>query len=331
MTVYPVRRTATAILVGDRPPHPERTMLVEARGALLYWDALDLRAHPAAEVFDARAAGDWLWEVYGPEALTGAGTMATEWESPVLDAARTLAFLHWAAAWWPASRAAGIPALPAGLLRAETAWYTAGLEHLLDDDAAVERALAEVDLSTLVSYPEAADLAAGIADLADSYGVALRNTTRLQPEDWALAAGGAEEGLAVASGSAPIDWSLVPARTLDAAGEATWRFEHRSGAWILNVAAPAAPDAVPAALTAVVDTAEVPLRLDPGTGAFTGEAPAPPDFAMRLGGGNPIQVRAPGYTADRSEDRAERRAALIAFARDRLASPDATLTEQAAA
>ncbi|PRY55769.1 hypothetical protein [Glycomyces artemisiae] len=331
MTAFTVRRTATAILVGDRPPHPERTMLVEARGALLYWDALDLRAHPAAEVFDARAAGDWLWEVYGPEALTGAGTMATEWESPVLDAARNLAFLHWAGVWWPASHAAGIPALPAGLLRAETAWYTAGLEHLLDDDTAVERALAEVDLGTLVSYPEAADLAAGIADLADSYGVALRDTARLRPEDWALAAGGAEEGLAVASGSAPIDWSLVPARTLDAAGEAAWRFEHRSGAWVLHVAAPAAPDAAPAALTAVVDTVEIPLRLDSGTGTFTGEAPAPPDFAMRLGGGRPIQVQAPGYAADRSEDRAERRAALIAFARDRLASPDATLTERAAA
>lgn len=331
MTAFAVRRTATAILVGDRPPHPERTMLVEARGALLYWDALDLRAHPAAEVFDARAAGDWLWEVYGPEALTGAGTMATEWESPVLDAARNLAFLHWAGAWWPASHAAGIPALPAGLLRAETAWYTAGLEHLLDDDAAVERALAEVDLGTLVSYPEAADLAAGIADLADSYGVALRDTARLRPEDWALAAGGAEEGLAVASGSAPIDWSLVPARTLDAAGEATWRFESRSGAWVLGVSVPAAPDAVPAQLTAVIDTVEVPLRLDSGTGTFTGEAPAPPDFAMRLGGGRPIQVQAPGYAADRSEDRAERRAALIAFARDRLASPDATLTERAAA
>ncbi|MEU5875556.1 hypothetical protein AB0A73_28830 [Glycomyces sp. NPDC047369] len=335
MTVYAVERTATAILVGPRPPHPERTMLVEARGALLSWDALDLRAHPAAEVFDARAAGDWLWEVYGPEAaaavLGEAGTVATEWESPVLDAARNLALLRWAGAWWPASHAAGIPALPVGLLRAETAWRTAGLDHVLDDDAAVERALAEVDLNALVSYPEAADLAAGVADLADAYGVVLRDTARLRPEDFALAAGGAEEGLAVASGSAPIDWSLVPARSLDAAGEATWRFESRSGAWILNVTAPAAPDAVPTPLTAVVDTVEVPLHLDPGANAFSGEAPAPPDFAMRLGGGRPIEVRAPGYTADRSDDRAERRAALIAFARERLASPGATLTERAAA
>ncbi|MEU6250399.1 hypothetical protein [Glycomyces sp. NPDC047010] len=337
MTAFTVRRDAGAVLVGDRPPHPERTMLVEARGALLYWDALDLRVHPAAEIFDARAAGDWLWEVYGPEAaaavLGEAGSIATEWASPVLDAARNLALLRWAGAWWPASYAAAIPALPVDLLRAETAWYAAGLDHLLDDEAAVERALAEVDLTALTGRTdhETAALAAGLADLADAFGVELRSAA-LRREDWALAAGGAEPGLAVASGSAPIDWSRVPARALDAAGEAAWRFENRSGAWMLAVSAPAAPGAVPASLTAVVDTVEVPLHLDPDTNTFSGEAPAPPEFAMRLGRGRPIEVHSPGYAADDADpDRAERRAALIAFARERLASPAATLTERSAA
>nr|BFF27861.1 hypothetical protein GCM10025732_58260 [Glycomyces mayteni] len=317
-------------------------MLVEARGALLYWDALDLRPHPAAEVFDARAAGEWLWEVYGPETaadvLDGAASVATEWDSPVLAAARNLALLHWAGAWWPASHAAAVPALPADLLRAETAWYTAGLDHLLDDEAAVERALADVDLTALTGRTdhETAALAADLADLADAFGVELRSAA-MRREDWALAAGGAEPGLAVASGSAPIDWSLVPARALDAAGEATWRFENRSGAWMLAVTAPAAPGAVPTALTAVVGAVEVPLHYDPDTNTFGGEAPAPPEFAMRLGGGRPIEVRSPGYVADGPDrassdpDRAERRAALVAFARERLASPAATLTERSAA
>ncbi|RRR95818.1 hypothetical protein [Glycomyces terrestris] len=338
MTELPVTREPGRILVGALPSAPEQTALVEARGALLAWDQLDRRAHPAADVWDPALAADWLWEVYGPDAaaaiLDGADTAAAEWDSPVLAAARDLAHLHWAAAWWPASHAAAVPALPQGLLRAETAWRTAALDHLLDDEEAVERALAGVDLGAL---PTGGDLAAPVAalrerlaDLAETYGVALRNAFSPKREDWALAAGGTAAEPPLASGAGPIDWAAVPPGLLDAAGEATWRLTQREGAWIVTVTAPAAPEARPADLTARFGAVEIPLRLDAGSGAFTGEATAGPDVALHLDGG--VQVSAPWFalpTADAGE--AERRAALIAFARGRLTAEDATLTERAAA
>jgi hypothetical protein len=339
MTGFAVERTATAIRVGVRPPRPERTALVEARGALLFWDVLDRRAHPAADIFDARAAADWLWEVYGPDTaaaiLGDAASVATEWESPVLDAARDLAHLHWAGAWWPGSHAAAVPALAGGLLRAETAWRTAALDHLLDDEDAVERALAGLDLGDLPVLGTDPALAESVAalqesltDLAETFGVELRASARIRPEDWALAAGGGAPDLAVASGSDPIEWALVPHGLLDAAGEATWQFAQRSGTWVITVTAPAAPGAEPVPLIGLFDAVEIPLHLDRGAGAFIGEAPAPPDFAMRLRGR--VRVYAPRFAVP-GDSPDEDREAVIAFARARLSAPDATLTERAAA
>jgi hypothetical protein len=185
MSDFAIERTEAGVLVGARPPHSEQTALVEARGALLLWDALDRRAHPAAEIHDLDLAADWLWEIYGPEAsnaiLAGADRVAVEAHSASLAAARQLAHLRWAEAWWPSSHEAAVPALSIGMLRAEAAWHTAGVEHLLDDEEAVERALADVDLAAVAVLegdpllgPEARALAAGLAELAEDYGVALR-------------------------------------------------------------------------------------------------------------------------------------------------------------
>ncbi|MQM26708.1 hypothetical protein [Glycomyces albidus] len=341
MTEYAVERTASAIRVGARPPHPERTALVEARGALLFWDVLDPRAHPAADVWDPVLAADWLWEVYGPDAadaiLNGHGSVAADRTSPVLDAARDLAHLTWAAAWWPASHAAAVPALPEGILRAETAWRTAALEHLLDDEDAVERALTGVDLAAVAAYGSDPDigramteLEATLTDLAESFGIELRSAARTARDDWALAAGGTTGDLVIASGGTPVDWSPVPQGLLDAAGESTWQLAQRAAEWVLTVSAPAAPGARPAELTAVLDTVEIPLRFDRGANAFTGEALAPPDVATRLARGLRMRIHAPGYPAATDPDQARLRADIIEFARRRLTAPDATLTETAA-
>lgn len=350
MTAFEVGRIRAVIIVGTANPpqlarpHPERTALVEARGALLYWDVLDRDAHPRAEIHDEHQAADWLWEIYGPDAaeaiLNASGPIDTDWESPVLDAARRLAYLRWAEAWWPSSHAAGIPALHTGLLRAEAAWRTAGVEHLLDDEEAVERALAEADphaLEALADDPalDTAPLAAALHDLAEDYGVdPPRSTVQLRRDDWALAAGSAPgETAALASGGAPVDWEMVPQGVVDAADGASWTLRQDPGGMTIAVAVPAAPEARGFRLAARIGGVEIGLRLDPGTGTFQGEAEAPPAFLLLPADRRVLHVFSPDFTVgDVSNDPrdAPHRPALIEFARERLNDPDASLAERAA-
>ncbi len=331
MTGFAVERTGTAIRVGALA-HPERAALVEARGALLCWDVLDLRVHPAAVIHDAARAGEWLWEVYGPgpaaAVLGDADAITAEADAPVPASVRALAFLRWADAWWPSSWAAGVPPLPAPLLRAETAWRTAAVEHLLDDDAAVERALAEVDATALGDYadPRVAELRAGLEDLAEDHGVALAGRASERREDYALAAGRREDDLVLRGGTAPVDWGGVPQGLVDAAEDASWSLAQRGPDAVVTVAVPAAPEAQGGRLAARLGETALDLEFDPMSGAFIGEAAAPRGFPARPG----LRVSAPGYTAEPDADAPRRRGAIIAFARARLAAPE-TLTESAAA
>lgn len=332
MTGLAVERDGTAIRVGALV-HPERAALVEARGALLCWDVLDLHDHPAAVIHDAARAGEWLWEVYGPEpaaaVLGGADAIAPEADSPVLEAARALALLRWAEAWWPSSWAAGVPPLPGPLLRAETAWRTAGIEHLLDDDSAVERALADVDAAALGDYPDprVADLRADLEDLAEDHGVELAGRASERREDYALAAGGGREGdLVLRGGTAPVDWGGVPQGMVDAAEAASWTLAQRGPDAMVTVTVPAAPEAGGGRLAARLGATALDLEFDPMAGAFVGEAPAPQGFPAEP----ELRVFAPGHLAEPDIDAARRRSAIIAFARARLAAPE-TLTESAAA
>ncbi|RKN45888.1 hypothetical protein [Streptomyces hoynatensis] len=150
-----VTRAGGALRVGGPPPHPEQAALVEARGALLAWDVLaaEEAGLPVAEIHDPHAAADWLWEIYGPggaDAILGAGEGTSRVtaegpapaESGVLDAARRLGHLSWAAAWWPASAVAGVPALAPALLAAEQALAATAVEHLLDAPGALGPPLA---------------------------------------------------------------------------------------------------------------------------------------------------------------------------------------------
>lgn len=347
MTEYAVEHTGEVIAVGPFRPHPERVALVEARGALLYWDQLDLRAHPAAEIYDPDQASAWLWELYGPDAagaiLSATDAVTTEWTSPVLDAARRLAHVRWAEAWWPSSHAAAVPALSHGLLRAEAAASTAAVEHLLDDEDAMTRALEEVDfgaLAALEAHPilsgEALALKAMLLDLAEDAGVEpSEEPAPIEPGGWTLAAGGSHaQDLVVASGTAPVSWDLVPQGLVDAAADASWTFAQRADLSILTVSVPAAPATYEAALTARIATAEIGLRRDESTGMFTGEVEAPQGFLMLPAAARAVHVFAPTFaTATAVPDTVAEtwRSAIVEFARERLTAPDAGLAERAAA
>ncbi|MEU6861540.1 hypothetical protein AB0B28_22010 [Glycomyces sp. NPDC046736] len=343
MTRFSVARSGTVIAVGSRPDHPERTALVEGLGALLFWDVLSPEAHPAAEIHDLALASAWLWELYGPNAaasiLNGAISVDTEASSPGLDSLRALAHLHWASAWWPSSYWAGVPALPAGILRAEIAWRTAAVEHLLEDEHAVERALAQANLVALGLLTTDADLgtearalAEVLDDLAEDHGLELRREPAVRPEGWALAAGGGEtSGLTLASGTSPLDWALVPQGLVDASADAAWSVT-QTGTLTLTVSVPAAPEPPPLALTARIAGADIPLRFDPPSSAFTGEIEAPQGFMMLPAAERTLVVFAPDFAvpAAPDPDAAERQAAVVTFALERLTAPDASLTERAA-
>lgn len=372
MTHLAVQRTATAVLVGSLPAHPSRTALIEARGALLLWDLLAPGPHPTAFIHDPFRAADWLWEIYGLDAANAllADTETIELpaeppSTPVLTSARRLAHLHWAASWWPSSLAAAVPPLSPGLLRAETTWRTAAVEHLLDDEHAVERVLATIELSVITAAEsqvptdlaaELRTLSSALLDLAEDHGLTLSERARLRPEDFALAAGGtAPGGLTVATGSDPVDWTLLPHGLVDAASEASWTLTLRAGTPILTVAVPAAPEALHApdllgppdasdpppapdaphpALIARVGGLRIDLRLDPATAAFTGETQAPQSFLLTPAAERTTSVHAPGFALPPETPDPEaptRQAAIIAAALQRLDSPGASLTERVAA
>jgi len=307
-------------------PHPERTALLEGRGATLHWDVLT-GGPPATEVHDDRRAADWLWEIDGD------------------SGARTLAYLGWARAWWPASTVAGVPALDPALLAAELAVATAAVEHLLDDEHAVERALAAAvgavhPLAALAADPElgsaAAELAAQLAELADDHGIMLPDPVPASPSrsGFALAAGGMAEGdVVVLRGSSAVDWALVPQGTVDAAADATWTVVRRGGESVLEVSVPMAPAATGIPLAARFGPVELSLG-ERADGAVTGHAPVPASVLLLPAAQRVLTVYAPGFAtpeAPADPDAAARRAALVAMARDRLTAPDATLTERAAA
>lgn len=296
-------------------PHPERTALLEARGATLYWDVLS-DAPPVTDVHDEALAADWLWDL-----------PAT---------ARELAYLGWARAWWPVSAAAGVPPLDPALLAAEVAVATAAVDHLLDDEDAVERAVAAAaaavhPLTALADDPDlgprATDLATRLADLADDHGITLPEPVPAPTArtGFALAAGGrAESEVVVLRGSAPVDWALVPQGSVDAAADATWSVVRRDGELVLAVSVPTITDMPLAARFGQVD---VPIA--DGTGAVA----VPPTVLLLPAAQRNLTVYAPGFAAPETAtdpDAPTRRAALVAMARARLTTPDATLTERAA-
>ncbi|SDG04010.1 hypothetical protein SAMN05216553_10524 [Lentzea fradiae] len=326
-----VRRADGVIRVGSLPSRPERTALVEARGALLAWDVLGDPV-PAVEIHDAEQAAEWLWEVYGPTAAAAILGDVTEVELALLGGSvEALAWLRWAQAWWPASTIGGIPALDPALLAAEIAVHTAAVEHLLDDDEAVTRALANVTAPAGNVSAEVLALYEQVETIAEDFGVTVSPAAAKRRVEWALAAGEApsRDGLRLRSGATAVDWSLVPAGVLDAVAPVWWEVRRTAGATVLSVSVEAAPAAKPVDLLARCGPdLEVPLY--PDGGAFVGasdvdatwlsEDIAPVVFAPRFADAD--RIGAPVDIATQT--------AVIALARTRLTSPAASLTEREA-
>lgn len=326
------------VVVGDWPTSPEVVALVECSGALLAWDVLADAAVPAARVHDLERASEWLWEVYGEAADAILGG-ASEVEAPgsgewrVREACRRVAQLNWARAWWPASVTAGVPALDSLVLQAEFAVAVSAVEHLLDDPDAVERALAAaVPLDVPTSDPAVDALAGQLAALAEDYGVELAPAEASGQDGFALAAGGSGSTATTAlSGSSTVDWSLVPHGAVDAAAPAGWAVVRRQGSTVLEVSV--VPGPRPGARLAA-RFGEVDVTLDgvDEAGRLTGSAPVsaavlllPPDRRV-------LTVYAPDFAEPAAPDpQADaRRAAIVSYARSRIGSPTATVTERTA-
>ncbi|GAA3893772.1 hypothetical protein GCM10022243_68290 [Saccharothrix violaceirubra] len=320
-------RADHGITVGTPPPHPERTALLEARGAVLTWDVLT--GEPSLVVHDPVAA-DWLWEVVGldaADAILGAAAEVDLVPGPLHERARTAAHLDWVGAWWPASPTAGIAGVNPALLRAERAVAVNAVEHLLDDEDATGRALRGIPpLDTAGCRLSVDDLARQVLALAEDYGVeqAAAVPTRA---DFALAAGGdPSTGVTVLSGVSETDWSTVPRGLLDATAPARWSVVREGGTSYLEVAVPSGPTPGPVPL-ARFGPVEVPLERG-ALGWYTGRAAVAPTVLLLPPDRRVLSVSVPGYTA--APEDSGRRAAIVAYARARMVLPSATLTEREA-
>jgi hypothetical protein len=324
--------TSDGLAVGDWPAWPEVTAILEASGAVLAWDILVGDAVPAARIHDPARAAEWLWEVYGSAAediLGGAEdvTVPEDGDWSVRDACRTVAQLDWARAWWPASASAGVPALDPVVLQAERAIALSTVEHLLDDPDAVERALESVAL------PAEEDLAGRVTALAEDYGIDLSPAPAPAGSGYALAAGGMSGGTrtTVLTGTSTVDWTLVPAGSVDAAAPAEWAVVRRAGATVVEVSVIPGPQPENP-LAARFGDVDVALDEVDGLGRVTGSAPVPASVLLLPPDRRAVIVYALGFAVPVApEPGAEaRQAAVIAYARTRVGSPSATLTERTA-
>ncbi|ALG09522.1 hypothetical protein [Kibdelosporangium phytohabitans] len=327
-----IQRTGTEILAGDWPAHPDQTALLEARGALVAWDVL-ADAGPAVRVDDPDRAAEWLWEVYGAEAAAGILGDATEVTVPedgdwqVRDACRVVAQLTWVEAWWPASSAAGVPAVSLELLHAERAIATSVIEHLLDDDEATERALATASLTG------DATLDTRLVALAEDYGVVPREAAVPTREEFALAAGGQDRaaGVTVLSGTVAVDWALVPAGVVDAAANAEWAVVRTGGSTYLEVAVALVAGARQP-LAARFGQVDVDLDRIDDLGRLTGRAPVPATVLLMPPAQRVLTVYAPDFARPKesTEDDRARRDVIVEYARSRMEAASATRTERTA-
>ncbi|GAB3595395.1 hypothetical protein [Microbacterium tumbae] len=338
---------------GEAPPFA--TALVEVRGGLLLWSVPPQR-FPDALVHSPVEAAAWLSEIYGDDvaaavrgmpathgADAGPDPIALPAGADLVDAVRGLALLVWARTWWPAGRR--IPRLDPDVLAAEIVRASHAVDHLLDDEEATGRALADaIDApAALAALPrsladEAETLARTVTELADDHGVALSDTVRLHGEDWALAAGGAPagaEGVEIGHGTGQVRWADVPAQTVAADAEARWSLQHSGGEMRLSVEADAVADAPDAGTTLRArfgaEETGVDVLLTRSGALFSGSMPVPASLALLPLEQRTLWVRDPASAAFPGPAEPESiRRTVIDFAAARIADPGAGLAERAA-
>ncbi|OZB82060.1 MAG: hypothetical protein B7X32_14865, partial [Microbacterium sp. 13-71-7] len=314
------------------PPAPAHAALLETAGALLIWDAVDPAAPPTATVWDPELAVDVAWQVYGPGAvpvlLEQTGAFAPG-PAPALDHARRAALATWAAAWWPASALAGIPPLDPRILAVERADALLAVEHLLDGEEVLLRALTEgasaartLRLAPGIDAAVRAGLAAlgaRVEEAAADRGVATDGIPAAMParEDFALAASATARPAAdvLAEGAEALDLSAFAPGTVDAAGSAHWQVHTGEGGVVLEISAPRAPAVSPAdhgPLDAVF--AGVALTLAPEPGRFAGSVAVPATILLTPPAARTLALASPGYRGRRDVDAG----VLLALARERL-------------
>lgn len=337
-----------AVLSRTAPPNDRtviRTALIEARGALLSWDAASDERFPDAEIHSPVQALGWLAEIYGDDVAAAVhaadeGLHLLPDGAELVDAARRLAWLTWASSWWPAG--VYTPALNGAILAAETALAAHAVEHVLDDEDAVERALRDaVDTpSALATVPprfrsEAASLVDALAALADDHGIELNPAMIASPEEWALAAGARtalDDGIEIGHGTAPVRWCDVPSQTVAADSDAQWSLRHVDGVPHLHVSVAAVPGAT-AELWARFgpDSLEIDVVLHGDGIAFTGNAQVAASVALlpleerTLWVRDPVLAPVPGPVEPEDD-----RDAVREYAVDRLDDPSASLAERVA-
>ena len=355
MINLPIESDGGTIRVGTPPEHLEHTAVVEAHGALLLWDELSVKPHPSAWIFDTERAADWLWEVYGGRGaaavfspVPASRIQVDHHSSAVLTRLRRLASINWADVWWPTSEQANIPPLSNVLLATERALETFAVEHLLDDESAVEHALAAIDLHSLENWYD--DPLVGervrqshdrIEKLFIDYGVNPTSTsasTSAEPPhavspEWALAAGDHRVGgTVVLHGKSPVMWSHVARGSVDAAAVARWTLSRHVGETILSVSVPSGEHPT-AALIARMGDGEVSLPHKHDSGEYRGWASVPSGLLLQPASARRVLVYGPDVTTTPDEldpASADRQTAVIEHARSRLGEPDALLAQRAA-
>jgi len=266
-----------------------------------------------------------------PVAGGAAGSVAVPdaHDGPLTESARAAALGAWRAAWWPASRIAGVAALDPRIVAAERIAALADLDGVLDDDGAIERALADWAVAA-AAFGAAGDGDAGpllrrAAEIADDYGVPLGAPAVPQPraDDYALAAAGDGQAAALARGESRVDPLALPGGVVDPAGSVSWSVALGAGGATLAVSVPAGPqfagaEAPRAGLVATVAGVEVPLAL---AGDVWAGAVAVPATFLSAAAGAGAALAVVGFAPDQPEIGGDEHPAdvLIRIARDRLA------------
>ncbi|AKS33947.1 hypothetical protein [Mycolicibacterium goodii] len=330
--------------------------VLEVSGAVLSWVVDDAPSTAPTIGFTDPLRADWLWRVVGEdrhvEVVEGRAA-DLEVLPGSTDALRRLAIGHWLRRWWPASVRDGIAELDPALLDAEIALATVAADAFftddtLDSDAAALLAphTARLDALAAQGDPRVSGLIDRCRDLAADIGVdwagpGAAPAAPARRADYALAAGAATSRQdAIAGGVASVNWSAVPPGVFDAAEDTVeWSVRTADDGTVTAV--------VTVALSGPGHADGIGVTIRCGEHAGTGVLDADGQTVLALHTGARPTTETEAWNQDWStaevhvgatgtggtDEDAQTRARVRAFARARLAAPaaDAFLAEILAA